>query len=70
MMRVNPIAVVEAAYRMDGIPLPLKKILDCPYPSDFEVLTRIASGIRRRRGLPETADEPHADAQDHQRASV
>jgi formylmethanofuran dehydrogenase subunit B len=57
------------AYRMDGIPLPLTKILDCPYPSDHEVLTRIAAGIRRRRGLPET-DPPHADAQDPQRARV
>jgi len=58
------------AYRMDGIPLPLTKILDCPYPSDLEVLTRIISEIRRRRGLPEIQDPPHADAENRQRANI
>ncbi len=63
------IQAAGTAYRMDGIPLPLTKILDSPFPSDLEVLGRIASEIRRRRGLPET-DPPHADAAHHQRAGV
>lgn len=57
------------AYRMDGIPLPLKKILDSPYPSDDEALGRIAAAIRRRRGLPES-DAPHADAENRPRPGV
>ncbi|MEE9219829.1 MAG: formylmethanofuran dehydrogenase subunit B [Acidobacteriota bacterium] len=71
---VIPTAVIgiETAgtvYRMDGIPLPLTKVLDSDYPSDVEVLSRIIAGIRRRRNLPD--QEPfHADAEDTQRASV
>jgi formylmethanofuran dehydrogenase subunit B len=56
-------------YRMDGIPLPLTQILESQYPSDLEVLSRIAAGIRRRRGLPETV-AAHADAENRPRASV
>lgn len=37
------------AYRMDHIPLPLSKVVDSPYPSDAEVLTRLLDAIRRRR---------------------
>ncbi|KAF5428555.1 formylmethanofuran dehydrogenase subunit B, partial [Candidatus Methanophagaceae archaeon] len=43
---VFPAAItgVEAegiAYRMDGLPLKLDKILDCEYPSDKQILERI-----------------------------
>jgi formylmethanofuran dehydrogenase subunit B len=36
------------AYRMDHIPLPLKKVVDSPYPSDAEVLTRLVAAVRQR----------------------
>ncbi|NQE46853.1 formylmethanofuran dehydrogenase subunit B [ANME-1 cluster archaeon GoMg2] len=47
---VFPTAItgVEAegiAYRMDGVPLKLEKIVDCPYPSDNEILDRIYRGL-------------------------
>ncbi len=48
---------VEAAgtaYRMDHVPLPLKKVVDPPpgVPSDEEVLRRILAEVRRLRGKP------------------
>ncbi len=33
------------AYRMDGLPLKLDKIVDCEYPSDMEILERIYEGV-------------------------
>ncbi len=33
------------AYRMDGLPLKLDKIVDCGYPSDMEILERIYEGL-------------------------
>ncbi len=36
------------AYRMDGVPLRLKKVLKPLYPSDEEVLGRIIEGARRK----------------------
>ena len=33
------------AYRMDGLPLKLDKIVDCEYPSDKEILERIYEGL-------------------------
>jgi formylmethanofuran dehydrogenase subunit B len=33
------------AYRMDGVPIPLRKLLPSPYPTDEEVLTAIASRL-------------------------
>jgi formylmethanofuran dehydrogenase subunit B len=38
------------AYRMDHVPLPLKKVVDSPYPADAEVLTRIIAAVRTRIG--------------------
>jgi len=48
---VFPVAItgVEAediAYKMDGLPLKLKRIIDCEYPSDCEVLSDIYSRLR------------------------
>ncbi|MFN3476676.1 MAG: formylmethanofuran dehydrogenase subunit B [Candidatus Methylomirabilales bacterium] len=34
------------AYRMDHVPLPLKKVVDSPYPSDKEVLAQLIERIR------------------------
>ncbi|PXF51782.1 MAG: formylmethanofuran dehydrogenase subunit B [Candidatus Methanophagaceae archaeon] len=34
------------AYRMDGLPLRLEKVLDCDYPSDEETLKRILTGLK------------------------
>jgi formylmethanofuran dehydrogenase subunit B len=31
------------AYRMDGVPIPLRKLVDSPYPTDDEVLNQIAA---------------------------
>jgi formylmethanofuran dehydrogenase subunit B len=66
---VSGIQTAGTMYRMDGVPLPLTKILDSDYPSDFEVLSRIIAGIRRRRGLTES-ELFHADAENRQRASL
>ncbi|KUK13480.1 MAG: formylmethanofuran dehydrogenase subunit [bacterium] len=40
------IEVEGTAYRMDGVPLRMKKILDSEYPSDEEVLDLIIRGIK------------------------
>jgi len=37
------------AYRMDHVPLPLKKVVDSPYPSDAEVLTQLIGRIRTKK---------------------
>jgi formylmethanofuran dehydrogenase subunit B len=37
------------AYRMDHIPLPLKKVVDSPWPPDREILARIIAGVIARR---------------------
>jgi formylmethanofuran dehydrogenase subunit B len=34
------------AYRMDGVPVPLRRMLPSPYPTDEEALTEIASRLR------------------------
>jgi formylmethanofuran dehydrogenase subunit B len=36
------------AYRMDHIPIPVKKVVDSPYPSDKEVLERILEKVRSK----------------------
>jgi formylmethanofuran dehydrogenase subunit B len=36
------------AYRMDHIPIPVKKVVDSPYPSDREVLERIIEKVRSK----------------------
>jgi formylmethanofuran dehydrogenase subunit B len=37
---------VGTAYRMDGVPIPLRQLLPSPYPTDEEVLNSIASRLR------------------------
>lgn len=39
------IAAPGTAYRMDGVPLPLRKLVDSKYPSDEEILGRIEQGV-------------------------
>ena len=43
------VAATGVAYRMDHIPLPMKKVVDSPYPSDREILDRIIAGVSARR---------------------
>ncbi|MEK7283653.1 MAG: formylmethanofuran dehydrogenase subunit B, partial [Acidobacteriota bacterium] len=43
------VAATGVAYRMDHIPLPLKKVVDSPYPSDRDILDRIIKGVSARR---------------------
>jgi formylmethanofuran dehydrogenase subunit B len=40
------IHVAGTAYRMDGISIPLRKLLPTEYPSDDEVLDRIAARLK------------------------
>jgi len=40
------IGTAGTAYRMDGIPLRMKKLISSPYPSDVDVLSSILSGIK------------------------
>lgn len=52
---VIPTAIcgVEAegtAYRMDGVPLRMRKILETDYPTDEEILEKIISRVREMRG--------------------
>ena len=35
----------DTAYRMDEIPLPLRPILQSPYPTDEEVIRRIRQAV-------------------------
>ncbi len=42
------VSAAGVAYRMDHIPLPLKKVVDSPYPSDAEVLSRLIAAVRAR----------------------
>lgn len=46
------VAGVEAegtAYRMDGVSLRMRKLVDSSYPSDEEILTQIIESVKRRR---------------------
>lgn len=43
------VAATGVAYRMDHIPLPMKKVVDSPYPSDREILDRLIAGVSARR---------------------
>jgi len=42
------ISAEGTAYRMDGVPIRLRKVVDSPYPSDEEVLGEIVERIRAR----------------------
>ncbi len=43
------VAAAGLAYRMDHIPLPMKKVVDSPYPSDREILDRIIARVLAKR---------------------
>ncbi|MGH7472422.1 MAG: formylmethanofuran dehydrogenase subunit B, partial [Candidatus Methylomirabilales bacterium] len=43
------VAAEGVAYRMDHIPLPMKKVVDSPYPSDREILERIIARVLAKR---------------------
>jgi len=40
------ISAPGTVYRMDGVPLPLHPVLQSPYPSDYEILSRLEDHIR------------------------
>ena len=49
----SAIAGIEAegtAYRMDGMALRMRKLVDSSYPSDEEILFGILESVRRKRG--------------------
>jgi formylmethanofuran dehydrogenase subunit B len=49
----SAISGVEAegtAYRMDGMALRMRKLVDTTYPSDEEILTNIIESVKRQRG--------------------
>jgi len=41
------IAASGTAYRMDGVPLPLRQLVDSEYPDDRQILNRIEEGVRQ-----------------------
>ncbi len=43
------VAAPGVAYRMDHIPLPMKKVVDSPYPSDREVLERLIARVLEKQ---------------------
>ena len=43
------VAAPGVAYRMDHIPLPMKKVVDSPYPSDRELLDRLTTRILEKQ---------------------
>ena len=45
------ISAPGTVYRMDEIPLPLRPALKSPYPTDEEVVRRIARGGRRQAAV-------------------
>lgn len=44
------ISAEGTAYRMDNIPIRLRKVVDSPYPSDKEVLGKIIEGVKQCSG--------------------
>ncbi|NOR79201.1 MAG: hypothetical protein GQ523_12520 [Methanophagales archaeon] len=44
---ITGVETEEIAYRMDGLPLKLEKIVDCEYPSDRDILERILKGVKK-----------------------
>ena len=38
-------------YRMDDVPIPLRPAFDSPFPSDFEVLTKLERRVRQLQGV-------------------
>jgi len=50
----SAIAGIEAAgtaYRMDGLALRMKKLVDSPYPSDEEIIGQILESVKRQREM-------------------
>lgn len=47
---VYGIHAAGTAYRMDEVPIPLRKLIDSPYPTDGEVLNAIGRRIRESAG--------------------
>ena len=57
----SAIAGVECegtAYRMDGLALRMKKLVNSPYPSDEEILSGIIEGVKKLRGTEAEANAP------------
>jgi formylmethanofuran dehydrogenase subunit B len=50
---VSGVEAEGTAYRMDGVSLRMKKLVDLGYPSDEEILSRIIDSVRRRRSSVE-----------------
>ena len=38
-------------YRMDDVPIPLRPAFESPFPSDFEVLTKLERRVRQLQGV-------------------
>ena len=49
------VEVEGTAYRMDGLALRLRKMVDCSFPSDEEILIGILESVHKQRQL--TANE-------------
>lgn len=45
------------AYRMDAVPLWMKKVMEPTQPDDAEILKRIYDAIKKKKGMPLTASE-------------
>jgi formylmethanofuran dehydrogenase subunit B len=44
---ITGVETAEIAYRMDGLPLKLEKIVDSKYLSDRDILGRILKGVKK-----------------------
>nr|QNO54963.1 assimilatory nitrate reductase [Methanosarcinales archaeon ANME-1 ERB7] len=44
---ITGVETEEIAYRMDGLPLKLEKIVDCKYPPDRAILEQIRKGVKK-----------------------
>jgi len=47
------IGAAGTVYRMDMVPLPVKKLLNLPYPSDKEILDMLREGVKKCSGSRE-----------------
>ncbi|MCP1662751.1 MAG: formylmethanofuran dehydrogenase subunit B [Methanocalculus sp. MSAO_Arc1] len=47
---ITGIEVAGTAYRMDGVPIRMKKVLETEYPTDQEILERIYAKVRELNG--------------------
>jgi len=50
------VEVEGTAYRMDGLALRLRKMVDCSLPSDEEILTHILESVQKQRGSMSTKE--------------